>query len=77
VGDLGRRGVRLRPEHARIAAATDHALDALEAALAMASGRWPLADPASLPAGSAREGWILGVGPDRPSTPRNPRKEQP
>jgi hypothetical protein len=58
--------IRLRPEHARIAAASDHAIDALAAAVRMASGRWPLPWPGALPRASAREGWILGVEPLSP-----------
>jgi hypothetical protein len=70
VRELGRSGVRLRPEHGRLAAASDHAIDALAAAVTMASGRWPLPRPDALPRESAREGWILGVDP--PRHPRDP-----
>jgi hypothetical protein len=78
VRELRRRGVRLRSEHARLATASDHAIDALAAAAEMASGRWPLSRSSALPPGYAREGWILGVEPNRPRDPRDPprRKEQ-
>jgi molybdopterin molybdotransferase len=58
--------IRLRPEHARIASASDHAIDALAAAVRMASGGWPLPRPGALPRASAREGWILGLEPLSP-----------
>ena len=45
--------------------ASDHAIDALAAAVAMASGRWPLLERSTLPPEAAREGWILGVEPPR------------
>jgi Protein of unknown function (DUF429) len=60
---LGHSGVQLRPEHRRIAAASDHAVDALAAAVAMASGRWPMLERSALPSDAVREGWILGVEP--------------
>jgi hypothetical protein len=63
VGALARDGIRLRPVHRRAAAASDHAIDALAAAAAMALGRWPLLPRAALPREAAREGWILGVEP--------------
>jgi hypothetical protein len=63
VRELRRAGVRLRPEHERLAVASDHAIDALAAAAEMASGRWPLAPRSALPPESLREGWILGVEP--------------
>jgi hypothetical protein len=66
--DLGRE-VRLGREHARIAAASDHAIDALAAAVRMASGQWPLRRPDALPRAAIREGWILGVDPSSPSQP--------
>jgi hypothetical protein len=76
VRELGRCGVALRPEHARIAAASDHAIDALAAAVRMASGRWPVPHPEMLPREALREGWILGVEPSRPRHPRDPRPEK-
>lgn len=54
-------GTRLGPEHRRLAAASDHAIDALTAAVEMASGRWRLLGRSALPPAAAREGWILGV----------------
>ena len=56
-------GVQLRPEHRRSAVASDHAVDALAAAVAMASGRWPVLERSALPPVAVREGWILGVEP--------------
>ncbi len=58
---LGRHRVPLRPALRRVAATSDHAIDALAAGIEMASGRWPLLDRRTLPAEAAREGWILGV----------------
>ena len=60
---LGHCGVQLRPEHGRSAVASDHAVDALAAAVAMASGRWPVLERSALPPAAVREGWILGVEP--------------
>jgi hypothetical protein len=60
---LGRQGLRLRPGQARFAWGSDHATDALAAAVAMASGRWPLIERTALPREATREGWILGVEP--------------
>jgi hypothetical protein len=65
---LGRHGVSLRPTHGLFAATSDHAIDALAAGLAMASGRWPLPDRRTLPPEAAREGWILGVPATQPAT---------
>jgi hypothetical protein len=59
--------VHLRPEHAQLAAASDHAIDALASAVKMASGQWPLRRPDALPSESSREGWILGVDPSSPA----------
>jgi hypothetical protein len=61
VRDLERGGIRLSPEHRRLAEASDHAIDALAAAVKMASGDWPLAEWNALPREARREGWILGV----------------
>jgi Protein of unknown function (DUF429) len=74
VRELGRRGILLRPEHGHVAAASDHAIDALAAAVMMASGDWRLPGPDALPRESVREGWILGVEPSLPSNPREPRR---
>jgi hypothetical protein len=63
VRTLGRRGVELRSEHRRLAERSDHAIDALVAAVALASGRWPLLGRSALPPEATREGWILGVQP--------------
>jgi hypothetical protein len=60
---LDQHGIQLRPAQARLAADSDHAIDALAAAVAMASGRWALPDRGALPREAAREGWILGVRP--------------
>jgi hypothetical protein len=60
---LGQQGIQLRPAQARLATESDHALDALAAALAMASGRWAMPGRDALPRAAAREGWILGVPP--------------
>jgi hypothetical protein len=60
---LAEQGVRLQPAHERIAVESDHAIDALAAAVAMASGRWPVVARSALPPVSVREGWILGVEP--------------
>jgi hypothetical protein len=65
---LVRQGVSLRPAHRRLAATSDHAIDALAAGIEMASGRWPLLDRRTLPAEAAREGWILGVPATQPVT---------
>ena len=56
--ELGRQGIGLPVEHERAAGGSDHALDALAAAVAMASGRWPVLDLSALPPRAAREGWI-------------------
>jgi hypothetical protein len=69
VRELGRSGVHLRSAHARIAAASDHAIDALAAVVRMASGHWPLLGLDALPRQSAREGWILGVEPSFATPP--------
>jgi hypothetical protein len=74
VRELRRRGVRLRPEHERLAVASDHAIDALAAAVEMASGRWPLAPRSALPPESLREGWILGVNPSQPQNSPDSRR---
>jgi len=58
---LSRRAVGLPPELEQKAAASDHAIDAVAAAVEMASGCWPLSERNSLPAAARREGWILGV----------------
>jgi hypothetical protein len=60
------RAVELPPELMCKAAASDHTIDALAAAVSMALGEWPLFDRHALPPGSAREGWILGVAPTSP-----------
>jgi hypothetical protein len=60
---LGGCGVQLRPADARTAVGSDHALDALAAAVAMASGRWPFPERRMLPPAALHEGWILGVEP--------------
>jgi hypothetical protein len=52
-----------RRELERKATECDHAIDALAAALEMASNRWPVTPRRSLPRESVREGWILGVDP--------------
>jgi molybdopterin molybdotransferase len=67
VQELRRRGVHVRPEFERQAVESDHAIDALAAAVDMASGRWPVLERSALPAQSVREGWILGVEPRRPA----------
>lgn len=69
VRELGRSGVHLRPAHERIARTSDHAMDALAAAVEMASGRWRLLHRSLLPRESAREGWILGVEPPLATQP--------
>jgi hypothetical protein len=74
VRELRRRGVRVRPEHERLAVGSDHAIDALAAAVEMASGRWPLTPRSALPSESLREGWILGVNPSLPQNPSDPRR---
>jgi hypothetical protein len=76
VRELRRSGVRLRPEHARMAEESDHAIDALATAVEMASGRWPLSRRSALPPESAREGWILGVEPRGPRNARDPRQRK-
>jgi hypothetical protein len=58
---LSRSGVGILPELAKKAAASDHAIDALAAAVEMASGRWPLTPRGELPREAVREGWILGA----------------
>ena len=65
---LPQRAVELPPDLTRKAAASDHAIDALAAAVSMALGEWPLLDRRTLPPGSAREGWILGVEPIPPKS---------
>ena len=62
---LGRQGTQLGPEHQRLAMRSDHAIDALAAAVEMASGRWPVLARSALPQDSVREGWILGVRPEQ------------
>jgi hypothetical protein len=76
VRELVRRGVVLQPAHARGAAASDHATDALGAAVAMASGRWVPCRPDALPAESRREGWILGVDPGERTEPHEARRRK-
>jgi molybdopterin molybdotransferase len=60
---LEEKGIRLEPGIRGMAGGSDHAFDALAAGIAMASGRWPLLDRATLSPEAAREGWILGVEP--------------
>jgi hypothetical protein len=62
---LGQHAVRIGSAERRIAAASDHGIDALAAAVAMASEQWRLPDRRTLPPEAAREGWILGVPPPR------------
>jgi hypothetical protein len=63
VRGLRQQGIRLCSAQEQLAGASDHAIDALAAAVAMASGRWPVRDRSALPPSAAREGWVLGVDP--------------
>ncbi len=66
VRELRRQEIRLSAVHRQRAARSDHAIDALAAAVTMASGCWPLTERSRLPAAARREGWILGVDPIPP-----------
>jgi hypothetical protein len=61
VAALAAEEVRLDAAHRRQAEASADAFDALQAAVAMGRGCWPLVPRAALPPEAIREGWILGV----------------